>query len=197
MANIDTSKIENFETLSAEDKLKAVLAMEIPEAVDLSKYVSKDVFDKKASEAAELSKKLNGKLSDDEKAQAERERIDKENADKYAELEKKFNDLTKKTQIAEYKAKFLAQGYDEKLAQETAEALEAGNTEKVFANSETFKAELEKKIKADLMKKTPRPDGGAGDGGEHDAAVEKAKELAKAKFGDGKAYNDIMSHYKK
>ena len=147
MANIDTSIIEGFAEMSVEEQLAAVLKLNIPDPVDLSKYVAKDVFDKKASEAADLSKKLKGKMSEDELAKAEREAKQAENDAKYADLESKYNDLLKSRTIADYKAKYLAQGYDEALAQSTAEALVDGNMETVFKNGETFKAELEKKIK--------------------------------------------------
>ena len=58
MANIDTATIEGFEGMTAEEKVSALLKLDIPDAVDLSKFVSKETFDKKASEAANLSKQL-------------------------------------------------------------------------------------------------------------------------------------------
>lgn len=198
MANIDTSIIEGFADMSVEEQLAAVLKLNIPDEVDLSKYVAKDVFDKKASEAAELSKKLKGKMSEDELAKAEREAKQAENDAKYADLESKYNELLKSRTIADYKAKYLAQGYDEALAQSTAEALVDGNMETVFKNGETFKAELEKKIKSDQMKNDPLPGGSTGGKGSdgEDSAVLKAKELAKARQGDGKSYEDIVNNYK-
>lgn len=202
MAKIDISTIEGFEEMSAEDKLAAVLAIEVPEQVDLSKFVAKDVFDKKASEAANLSKQLKSKMSEDELAEAERARIQLENDEKYADLESKYNDLIKQSTIATYKAKYLAQGYDEKLAQATAVALADGDMETVFKNGETFKTELEKQIKSDQMKNDPSPSGSAGDDGDdgndddNDSAVAKAKELAQSRQGTQKSYEDVMSAYK-
>lgn len=198
MANIDTSIIEGFSEMSVEEQLAAVLKLNIPDEVDLSKFVAKEVFDKKASEAAELSKKLKGKMSEDELAKAEREAEQAANDAKYADLESKYNDLVKASTIADYKAKYLAQGYDEKLAQSTAEALVEGNMETVFKNGETFKTELEKQIKSEQMKKDPLPGGSAGgrEDGDDDSAVAKAKELAKARQGDGKSYEDIVNNYK-
>lgn len=198
MANIDTSIIEGFSDMSVEEQLAAVLKLNIPDEVDLSKYVAKEVFDKKASEAAELSKKLKGKMSEDELAKAEREAEQAANDAKYADLESKYNDLVKASTIADYKAKYLAQGYDEKLAQSTAEALVEGNMETVFKNGETFKTELEKQIKSEQMEKDPLPGGSAGgrEDGDDDSAVAKAKELAKARQGDGKSYEDIVNNYK-
>lgn len=70
MPNIDTSTIEGFETMSAEDKVTALLAYEIPDAPDLSGYVEKTTFDAKASEAARLSKALTAKTKEAETATA-------------------------------------------------------------------------------------------------------------------------------
>ena len=55
MPTIDTSTIEGFEGMSAEQKVEALLKAEIPEKVDLSLYVSKDTADKYATEAAEVA----------------------------------------------------------------------------------------------------------------------------------------------
>lgn len=196
MANtIDTSIIPDFDTMTAEQKVDALLGLEIPEKVDLSAYVKKTVFDAKASEAAELSKKLKGKMNEDELAVAERERVQAESEAKYAELESKYNALIKKSTIAEYKGKFLAQGYDEKLAQSTAEALANGDMDKVFANSETFKIALEKKIKADIMAANPNPNGSNGTNKEVDSGIEKAKQIGKIKADSNAKSADILKNY--
>lgn len=146
---IDTSTIQGFDGMNAEQKLAALLGMDIPEP-DMSGFVRKDVFDAKASEAANLSKQLKAKMTDEEVAKAAE-------AAARQELEDKYNELLKRTTISDYKAKYLAMGYDEKLAADTAQAMADGNIEKVFSNAEKFKAELEKKIKADILKDTPRP----------------------------------------
>ena len=86
-------------------------------------------------------------------------------------------------------------GYDKDLAAETAKAMAEGNMAKVFENGEKHKDALEKKIREDLINKTPKPDGAGGVKKETDVAVEKAKELAKAKFGGSKQYDEIMNMY--
>lgn len=58
MPNIDVSTIQGFDAMSADEKVSALLAYEIPENVDMTKYVSKETFDKKASEAAKLARDL-------------------------------------------------------------------------------------------------------------------------------------------
>ena len=180
MAQFDTSTIEGFDGMTVEQKLDALLKAEIPDVVDLSKYVSKETFDKKASEAASLSKQLKDKLTEDEKKKLENEESNKKILD---ELES----LRKDKAVSEYTAKYLALGYDEALAKETAEAMQSGDMEKVFANGVKHKEALEKSIKEKLMKDDPRPGGGGGkDNGDDDSAVKKAKEIAKARTGGGK-----------
>lgn len=199
MPNIDTSTISGFDGMTAEQKVEALLKLDIPEAVDMSGYIKKSVFDAKAKEAAELSKKLKGKLTDDELAEAERQKAQEESDKKYADLEGKYNELVKKSTIAEYTAKYIALGYDKDLAADTAKAMADGDMEKVFANGEKHRVAMEKKMKEDLLKGTPRPDGSGGnDGGKGESEdVKKARELAKARNSGNAGYEDIMKNYKK
>ena len=196
MPNIDTSSIENFDAMTAEEKLDAVLKLEIPESVDMSRFVSKETFDKKASEAADWKNKANGwkdkhdaLISDDEKKkQAEEE--------EKAELLAKLEALEKQNTVAKYTNAYIALGYDKALAEETAKAMADGDMEKVFSNGEKHKTALEKKIREDLMNRTPKPDGaGVGDKPD-DSDIAKAKELARAKHGGDKSYDEIMNKYK-
>ena len=112
---------------------------------------------KSNSEAADYKKQLREKMSaEDIKA--------KEDADKWAEMEEKYNALVKKDAISTNTAKLLALGYEEKLAAETAEAMFNGDTEKVFANQKLHLDSVEKKVRADVLKDTPKPTGGSGKG---------------------------------
>lgn len=146
---IDTSSITGFDGMTAEQKLAAVLGMDIPDP-DMTGWVKKETFDAKATEAANLSKQLKARMTEEEAKSAE-------DAAARQELEDKYNELLKRTTIADYTAKYLAMGYDEKLAADTAKAFVNGDMDRVFANSEKFKVELEKKIKADVLRDTPKP----------------------------------------
>lgn len=196
MAVFDTSKIEGFDGMTAEQKLDAVLKFNLPDAPDMSLYVSKETFDKKASETASLSKQLKekdeqlrAKMTEDEQKKAD---ADKELADMKTEIET----LRKSKTISDYTAKYVALGYDAELAASTAKAMADGDMETVFKNGEAHKTALEKKIKEDLMNKTPKPDGAGGGKQPEDSDIAKAKELAKAKSGNSKSYDEIMSKYK-
>ena len=83
--NIDTSTIEGFESMTAEQKVEALLKVEVPEKVDLAGYVKKDLFDKTASELAEAKKAAKAKMTEEEAAAAERDA-------KWAEMEAKLKE---------------------------------------------------------------------------------------------------------
>lgn len=156
MAGIDTSKIEGYESMSAEDKVKALEAYTIADP-DYSGYVKKDVFDKTASELAQTKKDLKARMTEEEIAKAEHE----------AELNKYKEQamaLQREKNISENKAKFLSLGYDDNLASETAEALENGDFATVFKNQQTVIENVKKIAKGEAMASTPAPAGKTTDG---------------------------------
>lgn len=185
---ISTDSIEGFADMTPEQKLEAIMALEVPDPVDLSGFVKKDVFDAKASEAANLAKQLRSKQTDDEAAKAQAE------ADRKA-LEENYNSLLKKSTVAEHTAKFLALGYEEKLARETAEALFDGDMDKVFSNQQAFKAAMEKAIKANVLKQTPSPSGAGGGSEEKAENVELAKAMGAAKAASLKTAGEGLKNY--
>lgn len=189
MPTISTEGIEGFDSMTAEQKVEALLKVEVPEKVDLAGYVKKDLFDKTASELAEAKKTLKGKMSEDEAAKAQAD------ADRKA-LEDKYAELLKKSTIAEHTAKYIAMpGYDEKLARETAEALYEGNMEAVFANQQKANSAYEKKLRAELVKQDPKPDGAGGDDQKKDTAVEFARNLGKQRADALKSANEGLKNY--
>ena len=149
---ISTEKIEGYENMTLEQKLAALEAYEVDEP-DYTGYVSKEVFDRTASELSNTKKQLREKMSADEiKA--------KEDAEKMEEIIKERDALLREKTIATHKAKYLALGYDENLANDTAEAMANGELDKVFANQKKHLEAVEKKIRADVLKDTPTPEGG-------------------------------------
>ena len=155
MAKI-TDRIAGYAEMSAEDKLKALEALEETDnSAELERM--KNAVSKANSEAAAWKKKHNELLG-------EEERHNQEQADHLAQVEKKLADLLKEKTVSEYTAKFLGMGYEESLAKETAQAMADGDTEKVFANQVKFNDALKKAAIADKLKNTPRPGVGS-DGG--------------------------------
>lgn len=138
--------IENYENMTAEQKVAALEAYE----PDMTGFVAKSVFDKKASEAAELSKQLKAKMTEEEaKAAAE--------AESRAKLEARVKELETEKTLNTYVNSYLAMGYDEKLAKSTAQAMVDGDMATVFANQKTHIENEKKALKADLLKETPTP----------------------------------------
>ena len=171
---IDTTQIPDFENLPEEAKT-AILGMEFADAPDMSQFVAKAVFDKKASEAAELSKQLKSKMTQEEQVAAKQ-------AEALASLQAELEALRADKTISEYTAQFLALGYDERLAKNTAEALHKGDMAVVFKNQAAFVAEREKSMKADLLKSTPVPPAGNGEKAPSKEEFLKMNLLEKAKF---------------
>ena len=174
MAKIDTSKIEGYENMSAEGKLAALEALDLPDP-DYSGYVKKDVADKFASEAATFKKQLRERMSEDE---ANKARADEQMAAVMAELESLRADKA----VSEYTAQFMGIGYDEALAKSTAVALQKGDMSVMFKNHAKFVTDREKALKAEMLKQTPMPPAGDGTKGVTKEDFQKMSLTEKAKF---------------
>ena len=166
MAKIDTSTIEGYESMTAEEKVATLEAATLPDP-DYTGYVKKDQFDKVASDLAASKKKLKEQLSEEDRKKAE-------DAEEVQNLRNQVAELTKASTIAQYKANFIAQGYAEDLAADTAEAMYSGDTAKVFANNKTFLEEYAKTVRAEQMKGTPRPPAGSAGGVDYQKLIDEA-----------------------
>lgn len=169
MAKIDVSKIEGYAEMSAEDKLKALEAYDVPDP-DYSGYVPKEQFDKTASELAAKKKELRDKLTDDEAAK-QKEQEEKES------MQKELDALRRESTVSKNKAKLIGLGYEEALAEETAEAMADGKLDKVFANQKKHLEAFEKKVRAEALKNTPKP---TGDGDSKTMTLKKLREMSPA-----------------
>lgn len=166
MAKVDITKIEGYEGMTPEEKIKALEAYEIEDVQpDYSGYVKKDVFDKTASELAGVKKQLKEKMTDDEAAK-QKEQEERE------ELQSKYEKLLHDSEVSKNKVKLLALGYEEKLADDTAEAMVTGDLEKVMANQKKHLEAVEKKVRAEALKDTPKP---TGDGDSKTMTLEKLR----------------------
>lgn len=150
MPKIDTTKIENYANMTAEEKLAALEAFEYeadnPDAERLKAAVSKA-----NSEAAELKRQLKARMTEDEQKEAERAAAE-------AAIKLELESLRKDKTVTEHKAQYLSLGYDETLAGETAKAFADGDMEKVFANQKLFVENLKKAERAAAL-----ADGGGGE----------------------------------
>ena len=112
---------------------------------------------KSNSENAEWKKKHRDALS-------EEERKAQETADLIKQLQDENARLTRESNVSKHKAKFLGMGYDEALANDAVVAMTDGDMEKLFSYQQKHQEALEKKIRADALKSTPKPVPSKGDG---------------------------------
>jgi hypothetical protein len=156
MANIDTSQIDGYADMTAEEKIAALENYNFADP-DYSGYVKKDLFDKTASELAQSKKDLKARMSDEEKAKAETEAL-------LAQYKEQAETLQKEKNISENKAKLIAAGYDDELATETATALVNGDIATVLKNQQTVIENVKKVAKGEAMASTTPPANKATDG---------------------------------
>lgn len=167
MAKIDTSKIEGYDSMSAEDKLKALEEYEYEDNADeLEKQ--KNLLSKANGEAAEWKKKFNALSKDGDKEKKTLE-------EKYNELSTEVETLKKEKKQSEYVAALVSQGFSEDNAKDAAAALIEGDMVKYFECSRKHNEGLEKDIEARLLKNTQRPPAGDADKG---MTLEKFRKLS-------------------
>lgn len=147
-------KIENYENMTPEEKLAALEAYD-PEN---DGFVSKSVFDKKASEASDLSKQLKARMTEEEAKAAK-------DAEERTALLARVEELEKERAVNTYMTAYIGMGYDEKLAKSTAEAVAKGDMDTMFTNQKAFNEAREKALRAELLKDTPTPPAGGADTG--------------------------------
>lgn len=132
-------------------EIEAALAdIELPEDQTPEVERLKAALTKSNSENAEWKKKHREALS-------EEERKAQETADLIKQLQEENATLTRDSNISKHKAKFLGMGYEESLASDAATAMVDGDMEKVFSYQQKHQEALEKKIRADALKGTPKP----------------------------------------
>ena len=143
------------EGMTIEEINEALEGIELPTDYSAEVERLKNALSKSNSEVADYKRQLREKMSADElKA--------KEDAEEKEKLQKDYAELVKKVALSENKAKLLALGYEDALATETAEAMVNGELDKVFANQKKHLDNVEKKVRSEILKDTPSPDGGNG-----------------------------------
>ncbi|MBQ0097904.1 MAG: hypothetical protein KBS62_03085 [Oscillospiraceae bacterium] len=155
MAKFDTSKIENFDELSADELRELFRNTEIPDNNDdEEKTKLKNALNKATSEASGYKKQLREQMSEAERQKAEKEESDKEKDELIAKYQRNET-------VSNYTTKLVSLGLDEASAKKSAEALPNGIGDDFFTGISNYKTQFEKNIRADLTKKTPRPNGGS------------------------------------
>jgi hypothetical protein len=138
------------EGITVEEIEAALVEVDIPTDQSAELERLKAALSKSNSENAEWKKKHREALS-------EEERKAQEMADRMKQLEEQNATLLRESNVSKHKAKFLGMGYEEALASDAAEAMADGDMEKLFSYQQKHQEALEKKIRADALKSTPKP----------------------------------------
>lgn len=148
---IDTSKIEGYAEMSAEEKLKALEELELDAPKDngndeVTKL--KAALSKANSDAAEWKRQFREKQTEQERAEAERAEREKELADKLAAYERK-------SLVSDYTAQCLALGYSKDLASRAAEAMADNDAAAIISCQQEFMEEKKKEFEAEALNRQP------------------------------------------
>ena len=176
---IDTSTIENYESMTAEEKIAALEGYDVKDTETEKRY--KEIISKANTEAKKYKdamklaeEKLKGQMTEDERVKAETEERYKSIAEENAKLKREMS-------ISQKTAHYRAMGYSDELAQQTAEAFVDGDYQTVEANELKAHEEFEKNLLADVVRKTP----GLHDGGQgNNEKISLAEAMKRANAGE-------------
>ena len=174
MSKIDLSKIEGYEAMTAEQKLAALEAYELPEPSaspandDAAKL--REALSKATGDAAEWKRKYRATLD-------EQKRVEEETAERNKQRDEELETLRRERTVSKYEAQYLAAGYSAELANASAVAMADGDTATVLANQAKFLADTKQRLEAEALGKQPKPTPGtppsAGDDDKFFANVRK------------------------
>lgn len=136
--NVEEPKAE---TKTAEEQLAELLAE--------NKRLKKAV-DKSASDASGWKKKYMD-------TQSESEKLSMEKAERDAALREELEMLRKESKVNKFAKSFMGLGYTEEMATRAAEAQYNGDVDELMRIQKQHTDNIEKKIRADLMKSMPAP----------------------------------------
>ena len=185
---LDWTKVPGYsEDMKPEEKLALLDGFEFETAETAGKTISKDLYDKLATEHAATKKALKERMSDDERKEAER------TANETA-LREELEQLKKERAESGFKARLLEAKYSVEDAAKLAKSAAEGDMTAFFDALAKSNVATEKAIRAEIMKATPRPDGGDTPKQE-DAAEALAVKVAKGMAETANAPTNVLSHY--
>lgn len=183
---VDTSKINGYDNMSADEKIAALEAFDMDPGEG---FVAKAKLDKATSEAAEYKRQLRER-------QTEQEKKDAEEAENHKKLQGEHAKLLKEFGVLKLRNELKGQGYSDELADKTATAMYDGDTATMLECQKAFIAGYTKQIEADSLRKMKEPAGGReGDRSVDNTAVELAKSIGKAASQGAKTAADGIAGY--
>lgn len=148
---IDTAKIENYDTMSAEDKLKALeeYEFETPAPKENDEVTKlKAALSRANSESAEWKRQFREKQTEAERAEAERKEHE-------AAVEDELRTLRRDKTVSGYIAQYLALGYTQELALKAAEATADNDAATIMSCQQEYLAAKTKELEAAALNKQP------------------------------------------
>lgn len=151
---IDLTRIEGYDQMTPEEKIKALegAEFEVPKdnSAELARY--KELMNRANSEAAEYKKKLREKQTEQEKAEEERMAAQKQ-------MEEELETLRRERALGEHVSQLRNLGVLEEDLAAVADAAISGNWKDFYAGLGKARSSFEKSIRADVTKNTPKPAG--------------------------------------
>ena len=154
---IDTSKINGYAEMSAEEKLKALEDFEIePPKDDSSEEITKlrTALSNANSQAADYKRQLREKQSEQERAEAER-------AEREKAVDEELRTLRRDKSVSGYLAQCISLGYSNELASRAAEAMADNDAATILACQQEFLEAKQKELEAAALNKQPKITPGA------------------------------------
>ena len=149
---IDTSKIEGYEELTAEEKVQALEQFEMEEDAKELEKAKKNIA-RANGEAADWKRKYKAL-----EEQSAGEKTASETA--LEQLQAEVKQLQKEKKESEHKANFLSLGYEEDLAREAAKALIDGDMPAFFECQKKHNINFKKNIEKEAVMNMSTPKGG-------------------------------------
>lgn len=148
---VDPSKIDGFDGMTAEERVKALLGYEIEadEPAETGEIVKlKKSLSNANSEAAEYKRQLREKQSEAERAEADR-------AEKERQMQEELAAYRNKERISSYKAQLMTAGIDPNTADLMAKSLPDGVSDEYFAATKTFLDNQKQALLSESLNKQP------------------------------------------
>lgn len=156
MPRIDTSSIEGYADMSADEKLAALEAFEYDDgSEELGKY--KSATTRANGEAAEYKRQLKAAQERLAEADAKATEGQSEAERKLAEVEKKLAAMEHAKTVSDYTARLASQGFDKELSGKAAKALADHDADGFFDALSTFVDAHDKALRADMAQHSIAP----------------------------------------
>ncbi len=148
MPQFDTTKIEGFAEMTSEEKLTAILNIELPDAEHLEKEMLR---------YKEANSKANSKLAALKKQPVEPPApVEPENNELFA-LHEEIRALKQENSISKYTAKYASMGFDAELAVKSATAAVMGEIEILIECQEQYISSVKKQVEKELVNNVAKP----------------------------------------